>query len=232
MVESKALSLGLLLGLAGPICLISAGLVMTGCDSGAGGAAPSEGVQRFLVGPQPQDMKGQDLRFRLLVPRAYLPPKYWPDARSEAATSMVPFIAHLADFSAAGDLSPASPGMVVGTVGWAPEGYVRSRVDGSSLNTWSRYSKAGGTRFGLEMRTPPEHRYVPTELYVSLEPGQQVAIECAYLPADRPQYCQASSQRPGKPLVKLWFREDDLPGWRAMTKRAHQLVAIWAAVEP
>ncbi len=206
-------------------------MVLAAACGGEAGADSSDGVQGFLVGPQPQDMKGQELRFRLRIPRAYLPPKFRPDTQSETSASKVPFIARLTDFSPAGDLSATAPGIVVGNVGWAPEGFVRSRVDGSWLNSFSRYSRAAGTRFGLEMRTLQEHRYVPAELYVSLEQGQQVVIECAYLPADRPQYCQAWSQRSGHPLVELWFREDNLPGWRAMTRRAHELVAIWATVK-
>lgn len=212
-------------GAALPVALAA----LAGCGGNGVSAAPAKGEQLFLVGPQPEHMEGRELRFRMRVPRAYLPPQFRPDSEGEVATSRVPFVAKLNGLSPGGEQSANAPGMVSGNAGWAPEDYVKSQVDGSWLNSFSQYAVPAGSRFGLEVRITREHRYLPAELYVSLQPQQAVMIECAYAVADRPQFCQLWSQRPGKPLVELWFREDDLSRWTEMVSGVHELIAKWTA---
>jgi len=189
------------------------------------------GHQRFVVGPPPDVGSGRGDRFLLDIPRAYIPSRLRRSADTPIAGTAVPFVARIADLSAAGEGSANLPGVFSGTIGWAPADFVQRRVDGTWLNSFSQYSQPLGNRFGLEVRTTREAQYLPAELYVLLSDSQNLMIECAYLPADRPQYCQMWSQKPGAPLVELWFREDDLPRWRAMADGAHRLVDTWSVKE-
>ena len=202
------------------------GLVQ-GC-AGEGGAASSSDTYRYLVGPRPADMQGRDHRFLLHVPASYLPAQLRPKPDGSEPISDVPFVAKLTDFSPAGSGSALAPGVISGTVSWAPEGFVRRRVDGTWLNSFSQYNVPLGERFGLEVRTVAEAQYFPAKLYVELRPERQIMIECAYVPADRPQLCEMWSQVPHAPLVTLAFEEKYLPKWKHLADGAHALISRWA----
>lgn len=198
---------------------------LAGCNSQVTEAAG--GQQRFLVGPQPEHMGGSDHRFILDVPDAYLPRTYRPSRTAREVSSNVPFVAKLSDFSGAGAGSALAPGVISGTISWAPENFVKRMFDGTWLNSISQYSVPLGQRYGLEVRTVREAKWFPAELYINSSPRRSVMIECAYMVADRPQLCQMWSQSPGEPLVKVSFNEHDLQHWERMATGTQGLMRAW-----
>ncbi|HEY0028034.1 MAG TPA: hypothetical protein VGC35_09210 [Allosphingosinicella sp.] len=172
-------------------------------------------------------MGGGDHRFILDVPTAYLPRTYRPSRTARELSSNVPFVAKLSDFSGAGAGSALAPGVISGTIGWAPENFVRSMFDGTWLNSFSQYAVPLGERFGLEARTVREAKWFPAEVYISASPRRSVMIECAYMVADRPQLCEMWSQSPGEPLVKVSFDEQDLQHWEQIATGTQALMRAW-----
>jgi hypothetical protein len=172
-------------------------------------------------------MQGSDHRFILDVPTAYLPRTYRPSPTARELASNVPFVARLSDFSGAGTGSALAPGVISGTISWAPENFVKRMFDGTWLNSISQYSVPLGQRFGLEVRTVREAEYFPAELYINSSPQRSVMIECAYMVADRPQLCQMWSQFPGEPLVQVSFDERHLQHWERMATGTQTLMRAW-----
>jgi hypothetical protein len=203
-------------------------LCLAGCSNRSEAAGGDR--QRFLVGPQPEHMQGRDHRFIVEIPEGYLPRRFPFSSGTQLTAASAPFVARLEDFSAAGAGSALAPGVVSGTISWAPDGFVRRSVDGSWLNSLSQYSVPLGKRFGLEARTVREAKYFPAELYVSLSPDQDVMIECAYTVADRPQLCEMWSQSPNKPLVRTSFDEKHLPQWKRISAGVGGLLTRWAPI--
>jgi hypothetical protein len=174
-------------------------------------------------------MQGREHPFILEVPRSYLPRQYRPPSESAEVVSAVPFVAYLADFSPAGEGRADRPGVISGRISWAPPNFVKRRFDGSWLNSYSQYSVRLGTRFDLEERTVTAARYFPAKLYVGAFRDYAIMIECRYVPADRPQLCEMSSQVTGKPLVQVSFRQTDLADWRRIADGVHALAGRWGA---
>jgi hypothetical protein len=204
-------------------------LCLAGCSNRS--AAAGDDRQRFLVGPQPEHMKGRDHRFILEIPKSYLPRQFSSSSSTPLTAANVPFVARLEDFSGAGAGSALAPGVISGTISWAPDGFVRRSVDGSWLNSLSQYSVPLGKRFGLEARTVREAKYFPAELYVSISPDRDVMIECAYMVADRPQLCVMSSQSPNKPLIRISFDEKHLPQWKRIAAGVGGLLTRWTPIQ-
>ncbi len=217
------------LGTFGMAIALAALPAAAGCGAEQAGDATAQGPRTFRVGPNPQNMGGRDHRFLITIPAAYLPAEAGAAGRLPADVSQVRFYADAADFSPTSESPRETPRSVMVSVMWSPDNFVRRRVDGSWLNSFSRYSRPAGSEFGLEVRQELHAPRIPAKLYVALSPAQDLMIECAYLPAARPNLCQMTVKRPRSPLIEIWLDRSQLPRWREISDRAHRLVSQWTS---
>ncbi|MEA1013544.1 hypothetical protein [Sphingosinicella sp. LY1275] len=209
--------------------LASAGALSSGACSQL--SASAEGAQTETISILIRPGSGRDepsaLKWRLAFPRAYLPRSIRSETESTLDDVRIPFVARESDFAPAGDISAAAPGIISGIVSWAPETYVSERVDGSWLNSYSKYSIPLGSRFGLEMRETKMAHMHPAKLYVLLTPEQDTMIECDYMPHVNPRFCQMWTKRPRKPAIRVSFHEDRLAHWLRISTGMNNLLEQW-----
>lgn len=211
--------------------IMLAALALAGCADPA--ASTEEGGNmkvKYLVGPDPMDFQGVDHRFRIELPTDYLPPSFASEFSTGSTVSGVVFAASLRDFGPAGDARVEKGGVFSGRISWAPDDYVRKRVDGSWLNHFSQYSVPVGEKFGLEVRETTSAAIDSAKLYVSPSSDEDTFIECNYFPShDRPQLCGMQTKRPGKPLLAITILQDNLSQWKNIRDGANRLVDEWTA---
>lgn len=211
------------------LAVFLAALALAGHAGQAISSEQSHGTNvKYLVGPDPSVFQGIDYRFRISLPSDYLPASFLAEFANGSAVSSVVFIASLQDLGGAGNAMVNNGGVFSGRISWAPDDYVRKRVDGSWLNHFSQYSIPVGEKYGLEARETASSTIDPSTLYISLSSQEDTLIECNYFPApDRPQLCGMKTKRPGKPLLSITILQSDLSQWRNIRKGANELLDQW-----
>lgn len=211
------------------IAAILSALTLAGHAAQAASSEQGHGMNvKYLVGPDPSVFQGIDHRFQVSLPSDYLPDEFVAEFANGSVVSSVVFISSLRDFSAAGDASVEKGGAFSGRISWAPDDYVRKRVNGNWLNHFSQYSIPIGEKYGMEAWETTSSAIDPSKLYVSLSSEEDTLIECNYFPApDRPELCGMKTKRPGKPLLSVTILQEDITKWKYIRDGANRLLDQW-----